>query len=261
MPIVRNIKYSNKRDHNVYIGRTIYNHYGEVLRKGSPLNNPIRMEPKSTDAEREAERDRVIAEYGIWLRDKVKAGDPRVWSALRSITEASVLMCECYPRKCHGSKVVQMWTYLKNKGLIEPLHTNHTDKSTLENVARANAKEVTPAHTALGPLPMDQITAALIDARLDEQILESHAVACDCAPAPVNALQRSLPPKKKQGIGAPRKPRGIVYIKADVRYNRIDDIAADLAELYTTSEYVAATRDSVPETETREYTTLIALAS
>ena len=141
-----------------------------------------------------------------------------------------------------------MWTYLKNKGLIEPLHTNHTDKSTLENVARAVVKETEESRikreraraaayqkpvqaaqrNAPGPLPMDQITKAIADARLDEQILETHAASCDCEPAPVNSLQRTLPPKKKQGIGAPRKPRGIVYVKADVRYNRLDDMAADL---------------------------------
>jgi len=231
--LVRNVKYAKKNDHNVYIGR------GNEQRKRSVLSNPFWIRNHND----EAERKESIEQYRVWLWKKMQSPDPKesepIWSELRKITPNSVLLCHCYPKNCHGHVIVKAWEWAYKQGLIDPVWRNHTDAKSEQNTAKAAYRSLhPPLHSGLGPSqaygPMDMahITAACkaqMDAQLDEQILESHSAACDCD-AP-NSLQRTLPPKKKQGRGAPRKPRGIVYSTPDTRYNLADDMLADLADL------------------------------
>ena len=212
--IVRHVKYALKsqKEQNVYIGRSVYGHYGEILRKGSPLANPF----KQANWKDDTERKQTIEQYRHWLWQQLKAGNEKVWTALRALRPDSILLCSCYPKLCHGHVIIQAWEWASKQGLIDPVYTNHTSSATLENRARANAK-------------------ALADARLDEEILETCPHDHEICQPHTDLMAQTLPPGKKQGVGPPRKPRGIVYIQPDTRYNEVDDIAADLEELYATT--------------------------
>ena len=83
-----NKKFSRADKHTFFCGRP------------SPLGNP--WELKSED-----DRDRVIAEYKIWIEDQLEKGNPRVMSALLEILNHHkehgqvTLQCYCYPLNCH----------------------------------------------------------------------------------------------------------------------------------------------------------------
>ena len=213
--IVRNIKYAFKKDHNVYIGR------GDKARgiARSPLANPFWIRNQNDDEERKES----IKQYRVWLWKKMQADDEAVWTALRKITAHSVLLCHCYPKACHGTVVRDAWTWAYKTGKIDQPRAERTPRTHYDE--RPILTAPAPVTVPLAPAPI-------------------------AAPEPVtvNTLQRTLPPKKKQGRGAPRTPRGICYTTPDVRYNLIDDMAADLAELYSHMspgmiDYLALTPD------------------
>ena len=78
----------------VYIGR------------GSPLGNPYTLAKHGPSA---------MGLYERWLWDKIKARDPAVMQALRSITHDHALVCSCSPRPCHGDVVVRAWNWLRSR--------------------------------------------------------------------------------------------------------------------------------------------------
>jgi len=237
--LVRNVKYARKTDHNVYIGR------GNEVRKRSVLSNPFWIRNQND----EQERKESIEQYRAWLWKKLQSPDPKesapIWEALRSIRPTSVLLCHCYPKNCHGWVVKAAWEWAYKQGLIEPVWINKTDDRTAQNKGKQSYRNVhKPLHSGMGPSkaygPLDlpaipsarkveldendlrRLDSCTANAKLDEDILDT---------MPSNALQRTLPPKKKQGRGAPRKPRGIVYSTPDTRYNALDDMQADIADL------------------------------
>jgi hypothetical protein len=248
--LVRNVRDANNKEKhlNVYIGYLITDPYGKVIRKASPLNNPFRIMNRND----QAQRDESIQKYKSWLWTHIKNRDDahsaKIWEALRSLRPDSILLCHCYPnyRPCHGEIIVKAWHWAHTQGLITPVYTPHSSTATIEYKARSNAKALDPQQQK--PAPRDESAVMtelarlqIVDAKLDEEFLERYPEGCTEHTA-CNALARTLPPRKKQGIGAPRPRRTLTYSVADPRYNRMDEMTADLEELYTTASYIDATR-------------------
>lgn len=70
----------------VYIGRP-----GSGL--GGPFGNPFRIGP-------DGDRLEVLARFDLWLRGRIVA-DPEFAEKVKQLHN-KVLVCFCYPKKCHG---------------------------------------------------------------------------------------------------------------------------------------------------------------
>jgi 6-pyruvoyl-tetrahydropterin synthase len=244
MPIVREVKYARKNDHNLWIGPLMTDHWGHIVRKKSALCVPYDL--RVLNYKDDAQINAMLKNYAKWLYKQMQSSDPKqsepVWTALRQIHEGSVLLCHCeLSKRCHGHVVIRAWQWARQQGLLDTVTTPHSSDKTLKLVARANGKALAPV-VSNGPRDEADILKALASAKLDEEILESCPHDHEICQPRTDLLMQTLPPKKKQGIGALRKRRSIQYITTDVRYNRLDEIAADLEELYTTREYIRDTR-------------------
>ena len=89
-------------DHWLYIGRK--NKFAGLPQ--SPLANPFRA--------RDYGRGRTISHYRCWLWERIQSGDSTVLNTLRTINEASVLVCWCKPGPCHGDVVKAAAAWLQS---------------------------------------------------------------------------------------------------------------------------------------------------
>ncbi|MFY7884414.1 MAG: DUF4326 domain-containing protein [Dolichospermum sp.] len=87
-----------KSDFDVYIGR------------GSIWGNPFVMQNKSDE-----ERTRVISQYKVYLKDKIKSGEITIQMLLE--LDGKKLGCFCKPKPCHGDVIVQAVDWAKNKAV------------------------------------------------------------------------------------------------------------------------------------------------
>jgi hypothetical protein len=77
---------------------------GEYVGRPSPLGNPFKLE-------RESDRDTVIAQYEVWLRERIAARDQRVCNELNRLyviardTGLLELVCWCAPKHCHADVI------------------------------------------------------------------------------------------------------------------------------------------------------------
>ena len=102
------IKVLNKYHDSVAIAAARANDNFRVIdiMRGSLLGNPYIMRDKT-----DAERDRVIAQYRLWLWDHMKRRTStgnvigNVIYALAKSKETIYLVCCCKPRKCHGDVI------------------------------------------------------------------------------------------------------------------------------------------------------------
>lgn len=89
----------------IYIGRG----------RGSVLGNPFEMES-------EADREKVIAEYRVWLWERVKERGKvfRELVRIKKLTEKEevYLVCWCKPKACHGDVIKSCveWMIRENIG-------------------------------------------------------------------------------------------------------------------------------------------------
>lgn len=92
----------NKKGHpptnkDVYIGRP------------SPLGNRWTHRPdvaaKYTWMTLVPTREEAVRRYKLWLYERIKAQDPTIMAALRSIPHDANLVCWCAPLACHGDVV------------------------------------------------------------------------------------------------------------------------------------------------------------
>jgi hypothetical protein len=90
-------------DRWLYIGRQ--NRVAGLPR--SPLANPFRV--------RDYGRGQTIPLYRRWLWERIQNGDLAVMDALRTINEASVLVCWCRPGLCHGDVVKAAAAWLQSQ--------------------------------------------------------------------------------------------------------------------------------------------------
>jgi len=90
--------------------------------RGTPLGNPYRPHNAGYDGE-ELTRDGALELYRRWLWEKIRANDPRVMLALRSIRDETALVCSCAaapgkpPKSCHADIVARAWHWLREQGL------------------------------------------------------------------------------------------------------------------------------------------------
>ena len=104
---MKNIIVVNKRDFKgdgIYVGRG----------KGSVLGNPFEMKS-------EADRERVIGEYRVWLWEKVKEKG-KVFDELVRIKrlaqqEDVYLVCWCKPKACHGDVIKSCVEWMVRNGI------------------------------------------------------------------------------------------------------------------------------------------------
>jgi hypothetical protein len=77
---------------------------GEYVGRPSPLGNPFKLE-------HESDRDAVIAQYEVWLRERIAARDNRVCDELNRLyviardTGLLELVCWCEPKRCHADVI------------------------------------------------------------------------------------------------------------------------------------------------------------
>ena len=69
---------------------------------GSPFGNPFFTKDHY-------DRETAIAKYRPWLARKLIQRDPAVENAFRKLTPASVLLCFCAPKPCHGDVIIEYW--------------------------------------------------------------------------------------------------------------------------------------------------------
>lgn len=72
--------------------------------RGSPLGNPYTVREHG---------ERAMEMYRRWLWKRIRAGEPNVMKALRSITPGHHLVCSCAPRPCHGDVVLAAWKWMQ----------------------------------------------------------------------------------------------------------------------------------------------------
>lgn len=77
---------------SIYIGR------------GTPLGNPYTVKEHGVAA---------LDLYRRHLWAAIRREDAAILGALRAIEEASLLVCSCKPRPCHGDVVVAAWAWLR----------------------------------------------------------------------------------------------------------------------------------------------------
>jgi hypothetical protein len=82
-------------NHWTYIGRA--NRYAGLPQ--SPLANPFKASAFG------GQQGATLPHYRRWLWKRIQDGDEGVVTALRDITEDSVLVCYCKPGPCHGDVV------------------------------------------------------------------------------------------------------------------------------------------------------------
>jgi hypothetical protein len=85
----------------IYVGRE---HKG----KGCPAS-PLANKPMGP----ESNRARSIAEYRVWLWERIEANDQRVLEALRQIGPDTPLACWCAPLPCHSEVVAKAAAWLR----------------------------------------------------------------------------------------------------------------------------------------------------
>lgn len=92
--------------------------FGIYIGRGSVLGNPFVVG-------RDGSREEVIAEYRVWLWDKIQKRDKKVLDALKWIIvrerneRGSVikLSCYCKPKACHGDVIVKAIGWLESQKL------------------------------------------------------------------------------------------------------------------------------------------------
>lgn len=95
----------------VYLGR-FHPKFGQA----SPLANPYQMNEHNS-------RDDVCEKYDLWIKEKIKVGDPLVIGALGDLIRRYkaqgdlTLICWCAPERCHCDTVKRI--VLKNLHLAK----------------------------------------------------------------------------------------------------------------------------------------------
>lgn len=75
----------------------------------TPLGNPYTVKEHGQEA---------MELYCRWLIDKLRHNDADVLAEMRSITPATLLVCSCKPRPCHGDVVLGCWVWMKARGML-----------------------------------------------------------------------------------------------------------------------------------------------
>jgi hypothetical protein len=90
---------------------------GQYVGRPSALGNPFRLE-------READREQVIGQYELWLREQIAVWNPevchelnRLYRIARDLGELE-LTCWCAPKRCHAKVIRQVLldAFAKQKG-------------------------------------------------------------------------------------------------------------------------------------------------
>jgi len=95
----------------------------QYVGRGTPLGNPYRPHSAGHDGE-ELTREGALELYRRWLWQKIRANDPRVLLAMRSIDEDTALVCSCAsqpgkpPKPCHADIVARAWDWMRAQGLV-----------------------------------------------------------------------------------------------------------------------------------------------
>ena len=81
----------------VYVGR------------GSPLGNPFTLDRSRT---REAQAEEILGRYREWLWGQMRRRSPQL-AALHGLRADSVLVCSCWPQRCHAEVIVRAWRWME----------------------------------------------------------------------------------------------------------------------------------------------------
>lgn len=90
---------------------------GDYVGRPGPLGNPFEIDPKNG-----ATREKVIAKYREWLKEKIAASDPTVLKALERLRKKALrskkltLVCWCAPEKCHADEIGSVLAAALSKG-------------------------------------------------------------------------------------------------------------------------------------------------
>lgn len=88
-------------DNDVYVARP------------SSLGNPYSHLPGTAEEFKVADRNEAIEKYRGWLETKITDpsafGHEAVIAAMKMLSEESILVCWCKPKRCHADVVVEMW--------------------------------------------------------------------------------------------------------------------------------------------------------
>ena len=85
-------------DRLVYIGRrNIFYGFEE-----SPLHNPYIIKLG-------VHRNAAISFYEKYLRSSLEKGDALITETMKSLSNRSVLVCYCHPKRCHGNVIDKVW--------------------------------------------------------------------------------------------------------------------------------------------------------
>jgi hypothetical protein len=95
-------------------GRHHITSYKDVnIARPSALGNPYSHLSGTLAKYQVADRNEAIEKYRVWLEkaitDPDEFGHEAVVAAMKMITEDSILVCWCKPKKCHGEVVIEMW--------------------------------------------------------------------------------------------------------------------------------------------------------
>lgn len=98
----------NKRsgEKGVYVGRP------------SALGNPFSHLPGTLAEHRVKDRDEAVFMFGHWILARIREKDQRVMTALRELSEDSVLVCWCAPEPCHAEVIARAWAWARKEGLL-----------------------------------------------------------------------------------------------------------------------------------------------
>lgn len=77
--------------------------------RGTPLGNPYLAKDGV---------DEALKRYRSWLWQKIRSNDQAILEEMRAITPATLLVCSCKPRPCHGDVVVRAWVWMRDQGIL-----------------------------------------------------------------------------------------------------------------------------------------------
>lgn len=95
----------------VYVGRP------------SPLGNPFSPIETRVPTFRVRDREEAVANYRVWLRERIEVGDVKVRKALEELRAVHTkyqkldLVCWCHPQLCHASVLRE---YLMTGAINDP---------------------------------------------------------------------------------------------------------------------------------------------
>lgn len=96
----------------MFIGNIKDNTHGIYIGRGTPLGNPYEIG-------KDGDRDAVIGQYRDYLLKELALANPVLITALKQLSEDSILRCHCSPAKCHG-EVIEEAFFLLSKFMPKP---------------------------------------------------------------------------------------------------------------------------------------------